>query len=216
MSIDGINTEFCRVSIKGITPLLLDNGECANPFHPIAQKKKELNSKMKKTLSDYREICDLDWDGSIYWNDELGAYIPVENIYKALHSAMKKHKLGPKICGIFLDQPIGYPIIAKNAKNKEALKQNPENRLEKMAKVNNAKVLKTRVIFPEWAINITFDYEPDVLNRNDIKTIFLAMSRFVGIGVWTPASKIPGRYGKFLIDGDIQFGEESKKTRKAA
>lgn len=205
-----MQTESVELTIVGATPLLMDNGDVANPFHPISQLKKELNSKRNKTLSDYREITDVDWDGSIYWHDELGVYMPIENLTKATHLAMTKHKLGRKIGGINYDHPIGFPIITENSKNKEALKRNPENRLEKMARVGTSKVLKTRAIFKSWKINLSFDYETDVLGRNEIKMIFLAMSRFVGIGAWTPSTKIPGRYGKFLIDGDIKFGKEKK------
>jgi hypothetical protein len=68
---------ICYVEIEGITPLLIHNGRTANPLDELTKKFQVLTYKRKKTDEDHEKILDIQWQASLYWNDEIGLYMPV-------------------------------------------------------------------------------------------------------------------------------------------
>ena len=95
-----INVDKMYFKIQGVSPLLLQNGRCANPLDPYAKKMKSLTSKRNKTEDDLQAILETQWEAGLYFDPQLGLYMPSENLYAAFYAAAKKHKLGNKCSGI--------------------------------------------------------------------------------------------------------------------
>lgn len=194
MYVDTIQAE-----IMGLTPLLLHNGRTANPLDAYAKKMKALTSKRNKTEEDIEELLMVQWESSLYWHDEIGLYMPSENLYTAFHKGAKKFKLGSKCSAITFPEPLGYPIITANHKNYVALKADPLNKFVKTVVVQKSKTISCRGIFNVWSMKFELEFETTVFDANEIKTILANMGQRVGLGVWTPSSPKPGTHGKFLI-----------------
>lgn len=201
------------VKIVGITPMLIQNGRTANPLDPFAKRMKALTSKRNKTEDDIGQILETQWEASLYWDDKIGLHMPSENLFAAFYKAAKKHKLGNKCSGISFPEPIGYPIITEGHKSFEALKANLTNRFVKTVVVQRAKTVSCRPIFHTWRLNFDLEFEKEVWDANEVKTVLTTWSQRIGLGGWTPGSPKPGTYGKFLIES-IEWLDAKTGTKK--
>jgi hypothetical protein len=189
-----------NVMITGITPMLIHNGRTANPLNSFSKALKALTSKRKKTDEDIQEILALQWEASLYWNDKIGLYMPVENILASLLKACKKHKLGPSISGFVFNETLGFPIITANHDNFRALKADPENKFVKAVTIQKSKTITCRCILKEWKLQFNCDLDGSIIDANDVRMIIQTMSNRIGLGVWTPSHPKPGIFGKFQVD----------------
>jgi len=204
--------EKFEVEIKGITPLIIQNCQAANPLNSYYKKLKEVTSKRKKTEEDHEAILKIQWEASLYWSDMLGLYMPWENLSACLLKAAKSHKMGQKMGGISFTDPIGYEIQTKNHKDLEALKRDADNKFVKMVTIQRSKTLSCRPIFNDWNIDFSFESDPNYITANEVKTILLTAQSFGGLGVWRPTSPQPGPYGKFTIK-KINYTNSSGETK---
>ena len=86
-----------KVTFKGITPLIMHSCQCVNPLHPISLEMKKITSKRKKTEEDLVALADLEWEAGAYWKDEIGLYIPAENVEATIVNGAKAFKKGKDI-----------------------------------------------------------------------------------------------------------------------
>lgn len=201
------------VEISGITPMILHNGRTANPLDSYAKKMKALTSKRNKTEEDIEELLLVQWESGLYWNDEIGLYMPSENLYAAFYKSAKKFKLGVKCSAVSFPEPLGYPILTPNHKNFNALKADPTNKFVKTVVVQKSKTISCRPIFNVWDLNFELEFETTTIDANEIKTILCAMAQRVGLGVWTPGSPKPGTHGKFIIKSMKWFNSKTKEKK---
>lgn len=195
------NLDKIYVSIKGVTPLIIHNGRLGNPLDPHARMLKSLSSKRNKTDDDLQQLLEVQWEGSLYWSDKIGLYMPSENLFASFLKAAKKHKLGTKTGGVSFPDPLGYPIITENHTDFKAMKENPMNKFDKMVVIQKTtRTLFRRPIFNNWRIDYELEFEKDVIDANEIRTLILTQSARIGLGVWTPSHPKPGSYGKFVIE----------------
>lgn len=202
------------VQIRGVTPLLIHNGRTASPLDAYAKKMKAITSKRKKTEEDIRDLLMIQWEASLYWDKEIGLYMPVENILACILKACKKHKMGPQVSGFVFDEAIGFPIMTNNHDNFDALKADEENKFIKTVTVQRAKTLSCRAIFNAWEITFEFSIDEGMITFDEVKTVLQTMSQRVGLGVWTPSHPKPGNFGKFLIK-KILFQNEKTGEKKS-
>lgn len=206
-----MNIDKMIVEAKGTTPLIMNNGMMANPLHPLVKKLKSLTSKRGKTEDDLHEILELQWEGSLYYDEKLGLYVPSEMIYSSLLKAAKKHKLGSKIGGITIADPIGYQLVTSHHDSIENLKKDHRNRFDKMVVIMKARTLKRRAIFHNWKLTFELEFERDIIDPNEIKTILITQSSRVGLGDWAPGHAKPGSYGKFIIENLTYIDSKGNK-----
>ena len=207
-----MNIDKMIVDIRGSTPFIMNNGAMANPLNPLVKKLKSMTSKRQKTEDDLLEILELQWEGSLYFLPEIGLYLPSEMIFASLSKAAKKHKLGSKISGVCVNDPIGYELRAPGHKSLETLKKDPSNRFDKMVVIQKTRILKRRAIFNTWAATFELEFERDIIDANELKTILLTQSSRVGFGDWGPSHPKPGVYGKFIIENLTHIDSKGKKT----
>jgi len=171
----------------------------SNPLNTYSKRVKEFTSKRTKTEEDHENILNLQWESALYWSEELGLYMPWENIYSCMLKAAKSHKMGQKMGGISFDSPIGYKIITPNHNDLQKLRDDPDNKFVRMVSIQRSKTLSCRPIFREWKIEFSFNSDPTFITKNEVKTILQTMSERGGLGVWRPTSPQPGPYGRFNL-----------------
>lgn len=89
-----------KVAWKGVSPLIMHSCQCVNPLHPIVREMKKINDKPRgKQLTEEEQIrlSDLEWEAGAYWLDELGLYIPAENVEATIRNGAKANKKGKDI-----------------------------------------------------------------------------------------------------------------------
>ena len=185
-----------RVTWTGDGTLIMHSCKCVNPLHPIAKELKKYTSKKTKTDEDLEIISNLEWEAGAYWDDEIGLYIPAENIEATIKNGAKANKKGKDIEKYVNVKDPMIPFDYGENLTKEELIKDFRFRDTRPMTVNRSKVIRTRPRFNRWRITFEMEYAEDKI---DIETIVNAMEyagQYVGLCDSRP------RYGKFktIID----------------
>lgn len=180
-----------KVTWKGISPLIMHSCKCVNPLHPISKEMKKYTSKKKKTEDDLLKIADLEWESGVYWLDDIGLYIPSENVEATLINGGKANKKGTDIQKyVNITDPIIPFFYGENLTKKELI-SDYRYRDTRIMTVQRARIVRTRPRFNQWYIVFNLSYNEEKI---DLDTIMNAMSyagSYVGLCDSRP------KYGKF-------------------
>lgn len=196
------------VEIEGVAPLMLNNAIKADPMHPITKAIKEYTKKRTKTEEDLAVIQQLEWLGALYPEKDgnftiNGSHVEIEGfgfpiikgdmIEGALIAGAKKHKLGQAFkAGVFCDDnprvrfegEAEIPVLFGNRKFVDT----------RSAKLQGkTTIMVTRAFFPEWKIQFSLSYLPDLINTSDIKRALEAAGQQSALGTYRP------KYGRFRL-----------------
>lgn len=83
-----------KLKLVGQSPLLMHSDKFANPLDEATKQHKVLTSKRKKLDEDHADIAKSEWMGSLYHDQEIGVFVPGQNIKSALVGAAKIQRLG--------------------------------------------------------------------------------------------------------------------------
>lgn len=184
-----------RVVWKGITPLIMHSCQCVNPLHPIAREMKKLNDRprgYKMTEEELIQLSNLEWEAGCYWHDEIGVYIPAENIEATIRNGAKASKKGKDIEKYVSVTDLIIPLDYGEKLSKEELINNIKYRDSRPMVVSRARVFRTRPRFNQWKITFNLTYNEEKI---DVGTIVNAMEfagDFIGLCDSRP------KYGKFV------------------
>lgn len=165
--------------------MMMQNGDLANPRNKFARRMKELMVAKKKPKADKDAIqdilCDVEWEGGLYWNAKLGPHLPAEMIRACLIQGAKLSKGGASVkrtCFVLEDAKLEY----KGPRDLESLKLDPAFRDERMCVVNGKRVLKTRPVFRDWKATVAVQYMPQAVAPEDITKYMTDAGLYIGIG----------------------------------
>lgn len=182
-----------QVTWKGKTPLIMHSCQCVNPLHPISKKLKPYTSKRKKTEEDFQIISDLEWESGAYWDDEIGLFIPPENIEATMIGGAKETKNGKnvqKYCDVTdFKIPLDYGALL----TKEELIADYRYRDTRPMTVQRNKVMRTRPRFNKWAITFNLRYDESKIDLDVIRQSMEYAGNYVGLCDSRP------KYGKFGV-----------------
>lgn len=178
--------------ITGVAPLLMHNGQLADPLNDLSKQIKKITSKRDKTDADSEELARLEWHGSLYLKDGKPC-LPGEILEAAFVAAAKKQKKGKQAqAGIFCDD--SYPLVYDGARNPKELWADPQYRLTVGARVKQNRVMRTRPIFHEWSCKIQVRFDDSLLNEEEVTDILRVSGEIIGVGDWRP------KYGRFKVE----------------
>lgn len=179
-----------KVSITGVSPLLVHSDRFANPLDPATKAHKALTGNRKKTDDIHEAIAKSEWMGSIYHRDSIGPYIPGQNFEASLQGAAKLNKLGVKFKQAVMVIEDEIPLIYKGPRDKEGLFA--AGFLDvRGVKVGMAKVMRCRPKFNEWGASFTVGFNEDVLNEEEVIRAIHDAGTLIGVCDYRP------RFGKF-------------------
>ena len=179
------------LKITGVSPLVLHCGQLANPLNRWSKAVKVISSKRQKTDADFEEMARLEWFGSLYLYNGKPC-LPGEVLEAALVNGARKNKRG-KQAQAGLMCPDNYPIIYDGPTNLDELWQDENFRLVAGVKVGQARIMRTRPIFRQWACEFTVMYDPSLLNEGEIWDMVRLAGEVVGLCDWRP------RFGRFSV-----------------
>lgn len=181
-----------RVTWKGITPLIMHSCKCVNPLHPIAKELKKYTSKKNKTEEDLNIISDLEWKAGAYWDDEIGLYIPGENVEATIQNGAKANKKGKDIQKYVDVKDLYIPFNYGENLTLDELVSKYEYRDTRPMNVQRSKVIRTRPRFDQWNITFTLVYNEDKIDLDTIMNAIEYAGQYVGLCDSRP------KYGKFV------------------
>jgi hypothetical protein len=182
-----------KFQIEGIAPLIMHNGQLADPGNCWAKEMKKVSGKRGKTEEDYAELSRLEWFGGLYTNDgRIG--IPADVLLGFMLKAGKQFKLGPKVsAGIFETQEF-YTLNYDGPKDPEKLFAAGTHIDKRGVKVTTSRVMRTRPIFRTWSLDFGVNVNTDIIDLDDVAKLVERGGEAVGLGDYRP------RYGRFVTN----------------
>ena len=177
-----------KFKIVGVSPLLMHNGQTADPQNEWSRRIKEISKRRNKTDADYDALAKLEWQAGLYLSDGKPC-IPGEVMEAALAEGAKKLRLGKSAkAGLWCetDALLEY----KGPKDVAKLWANGTFSLTIGVRVQRNKVMRTRPRFQEWAATVEVQYDPDIFDEGQVRQI-VEITGGVGLMDWRPKF---GRY----------------------
>ena len=180
-----------KVSLHSTCPLLLHNGQTADPLNHFSKLLKTISSKRKKTDADFEELARIEWYASLYLSNGMPC-LPSRVIEATLTNAAKKVKKGVQAkAGLYcLDD---FPLIYDGPTDLEELRLDERFRFTTGVVINRVRVQRCRPKFDYWTADVEVLYSDEQLNESDVLEFFHIGGRDVGLCDWRP------KYGRFEV-----------------
>lgn len=178
------------ITLTGTAPLLMHNSRLSNPLDAATKALKKYTGKRNKTDEDHEAIARLEFAGGLYFDSDMGPFIPGENIARCLVDGAKLTKMGVKVTrGVFIATDVN-PVAYNGPRDEDGL-WNAGWRHMASVKVGTSRTMRCRPWFPEWRVQAERIVDPSVLELSDIAAIADNAGSLIGLGDWRP------RFGRF-------------------
>jgi hypothetical protein len=179
-------------TIRGVAPLLMHNGQLADPLNSFAQAMKKISGNRDKTEAELEELARLEWFGSLYLHQQEPC-LPGELIEGALVGAAKKRRRGKQVAaGVWCQD--NFPLQYEGPRALEELWEDPRFRFTTGVRVKQNRVMRTRPRFEEWATDITVIFNDELVNQSEVLELLRIAGEQVGLGDWRP------KFGRFDVE----------------
>ena len=183
-----------KARLTSVSPLLMHNGQTADPQNRFSKAMKEISGKRKKTDADFEELARLEWYAGLYVNDDGKIIIPSDVMDAVLINGAKKSKQGStakSAIWVSEDSLLNFPGHEMSI---DDLWKDEGMRFKKAVKIGTSKVMRTRPIFKKWHFDVSIEYDELQLNKSSIVSILKDAGRMVGVCDWRP------KYGRFEVE----------------
>lgn len=175
--------------LTGDAPLILHNGQTADPLNKYSKMLKAISGKRKKTDSDLEELARLEFLAGLYLGDK-GPILPPMVIDACIIDAAKKSRESVLAKSGFFTT--GSALLEyEGPRTGQELWADERFRLSVPVRVQQARVVRTRPIFNEWACTAVVQYEDSVVNPAQVDHWFAVAGTLCGLCDWRP------RFGRF-------------------
>ena len=189
--------DIIKVRLTGTRPLLMHSPLYVNMFDPRTKAHKALGNITNKTTDEAaKTIQQSQWRGALYFDEELGPYIPSDNLEAVIKNGASFDRKGKDIRRYMEVVEQCVPLIYKGPRTIEGLwddgnfidvrfANNPSTR---------GKVTAVRPIFREWQLEFTIAYQAEGLNRDALIKYLTKGGEVEGIGDYRP------KFGRFSVE----------------
>lgn len=181
-----------KVSITGVSPLLMHNGQMADPLNKFSKQLKAVSGKRKKTDEDFAEMSRIEWLAGLYVNADGFVILPSEVLEASIHEGAKKSKLGKAFkSSVFVHDDATLNIGTK-AKAVE-LAGDEQYRDVRGVRVGQARIMRTRPIFHKWSAVFEVLFDDEQVNESEVVRAIQDAGSKCGVGDFRP------KFGRFEI-----------------
>jgi hypothetical protein len=176
-------------------------GDAADPFDPQKRDIDAISQKRNKSLEDHERLSQLQFQSSMYFDPDIGPYLPTDNLWKCMQQGAAKYRETAVVksqCVIIglvgkVQDPAAAALIYDGPREVEELYESGFL-FRKMGKIPSSKtsVLISRAMFKEWAVEFIVEYTD--VERSRIMDYWDRAGASVGIGAWRL------RYGLFTAE----------------
>lgn len=192
--------ETIKFKLVGLTPLIMHNGQMADPLNEYARALAKVSKIRTKTEADHEEVGRLEWMGSLYLKKRQIVW-PGINFRSAIvgpGGAARQSRKG-KEAAKAIKLPEFYVLEYPGPKNIDELWKDPTFRFRCNVTVGKGStVIRTRPFFEEWGISGEMQYSPDFADYDDVIHWLNVTGSEVGFGDWRPQKY--GPYGTFEVE----------------
>lgn len=184
--------ETLSFRITGTQPLLMNNPQAADRFNKYGIRMKQINDKKTgRTDEDYREMADLEIRSALYFDKEIGVYVPSAWIMAAIaknsHAVTKISK--EKIRGSVFPTEMKLKLFYKgqsNVKTPEDIVGNELFRHRMILGNAGSRKGKSKLIFDNWSFIVTLDYDNKRIDGRNLFRILEHAAHYGGFGDFRP------------------------------
>lgn len=182
--------------IKGVSPLVMNNGEKADPDGEYADKAAGLKNKRNKSPEERSELAQLEWRCGLYFHDKLGPCIPDQNIIACLVKGAAPQKLGGEVDAYV---SVSEPFVKLNYTGPRDIdgmwKAGMFDRrlVSGNGKPGGPKVVRYRPLFKDWSLSFNL-YVDDEIDPKAMVEAMRHAGRRVGL-----CERRKFRWGRFEI-----------------
>jgi hypothetical protein len=179
------------VTITGIGPLLQNNPQTVDPFNRFTVAKKPLTSKKNKTVEDLVELGNLDTESKLYFDQELGVYVPTrwltEQIVTSAFGIIKvgKDKMRGGVFATNDKAKLNYRGMKKVSTIHDVV-YDPEFRHRMILPQQSIRIAKDFPIFHDWSFSTYLEFDDTVVDMNGLSSILKRSAMYVGFGDFRP------------------------------
>lgn len=181
-----------RITITGISPLLQNNPQTVDPFNGYAKAKKAItNKRTAKTDDDLIELGNLETESKIYFDDEIGVYVPATWLTEAIIcTGFSVAKIGRAKMrgGLFATESkikLKYRGMG-NVRTITDVVMNPEFRHRMLLKQGQVRVPKDAPIFHDWSFETAVEFDDTVVDLGSLRRIVERSAKYGGFGDFRP------------------------------
>lgn len=182
------------VRIEGTAPLLMQAETLANPLNERAREHKAVAGKRKKSEEDYLWLLQDEWELNMYYDPDMGPYLPGLNIEACIAEAGKIQRLGKTIKQAVRVVDDKHKIEFDGPRSMEKMWKSGQHTDVRGVRVTTSKVMRCRPIFLKWATEFDVEFMEDVLDRSSLVKVIEDAGRLIGVGTYRP------RFGRFNVE----------------
>lgn len=178
-----------KYQLSSSAPLIMHNGQMADPMNKWSIALKKITSKKVKTDADHEEIARIKFLASLYLSPD-GPILPSYVIEATLINAAKKTKEGQTAKSAFFC-PTHATLEYDGPRDANSLWADEQFRFFALVVVNRARVPNMRPVFNNWTCTVEVSVENTLANPSRVDEWMNVAGTQVGMCDWRP------RYGRF-------------------
>ena len=179
-----------QFKLTGDAPLIMHNGQTADPLNQYSKALKKISQRRKKTDADYEEMARIEFFAALYLSKEDGPILPATVIDACIIEASKRNREGMLAkSGFFTTSSSRFEY--DGPRTAEEMWADGRYRLSVPVRVGTARVVRTRAIFNSWQTTVSVQHEDTVVNPAQVAAWFAMAGTLVGACDWRP------RFGRF-------------------
>jgi hypothetical protein len=208
-------TTVYEIKIEGTRDLLMHNVRLADPLDYYALELKKVTSLNKKSQADHEKMAEIEWRGGLYYDDEIGPFVPNKMLFGCLREGSKTSKLGSIFKSDISIEPTeplsdqnlsGYKLDYVGPRDATALYEatvSPKSSKSSIKKFVNREnvtvsigktIMRTRPQFPRgWSCTFKLASITDAISAAQIEQLIIDAGLKRGIGDYVP------QYGLFVL-----------------
>lgn len=203
------------VSFTGETPLLMSSGEVDRESE-LFREYRALSKTRAKTVEQEAQLRELEWHTRIYFDEEIGPYIPGKNLKELLRSAATKQKLGESVRRSLVIPDYRVPLVYDGPKDLKGLW---DAGFRYTAMVSNSgagagRVERTRPCFDHWSLVFEVAFDTDELDEDAFVRIVKRAEKY-GLGDYRPEFGAFVSSAMFVREQKAQVQANGAKKRDA-
>ena len=189
-----------RIRVRGVTPLLMDNGAAGLDTRSAANIEKAQIAKKtgsNRTVADEVRLRELECFVSLYLDDDGAPTLPAAAFRKNIESAARKLRQGAQVReGLIVEEVEEFDYDRSLGTTAAELALSAQFTVG--VGVGRGRVLRTRARFDNWAATFRIDVDPELVDREQLLVWLDIGGRRLGVGNWRPEKS--GVFGRFEVE----------------
>jgi hypothetical protein len=183
-----------HATLTGIRPLLLHNGQLADPTNEHTKALREVTSKRKKTDADHIEIKRLEWLGCLYRDEQGQVAVSEDMLLGCVSAGARAAKKGKQAQAALLGAQPFFALKYKGPTDLTELFNTGKFCDYRLVVIDRKRIMRARPRFNQWGLDAELLYDDSLLNRDDVVTALTVAGATVGMGDFRP------RFGRFTVE----------------